>query len=87
MKRSELSEGEERVIHCIKAGRLSNGWELGKGSIVHLARESYPCTMTAICGAEAKIMMVEVDAPVTCKRCLDYQNSNSQLVGKDSDNE
>ncbi len=58
--------------NAIKAGKLANGWERGKGSVVHLVPEQYVyCGGTAACGERPAIAWSErEDLVVTCKKCL-----------------
>jgi hypothetical protein len=50
----------------IKAGRLSNGFELGKGKVVHLADNDY----IALCGSKPAITFTEVSRDISCAKCL-----------------
>lgn len=52
-----------------KAGRLANGYESGKGSILHLTDSPY--AGRALCGVAPQIQWIECpDSSVTCEKCL-----------------
>lgn len=57
------------MFKVIKAGKLANGMERGKGSIVHLSESSY-CG-PALCGASPAISWcLRPEKEITCKKCL-----------------
>lgn len=56
-----------------KAGKLANGWERGKGTIIHVVEadpEHHLIMQEALCGAQPKIQWTEVDSPKDlCPKC------------------
>ena len=55
----------------IKAGKLANGAEKGKGKVVHLVDDNTIYCCKAICGTEPAIQWIErPDLTPTCKKCL-----------------
>lgn len=57
------------MFKVIKAGKLANGAEKGKGSIVHLSESDY-CG-PALCGATPKIQWVaRPEKEVSCTKCI-----------------
>lgn len=55
----------------IKAGKLANGFERGKGKIVHLVFDEGIYYGPSLCGEVAAIQFIEViDKEVTCKKCI-----------------
>jgi hypothetical protein len=60
----------------VKAGKLSNGYERGKGQIIHAIEcsiDSYLDMQYALCGDRPKILWAEREVTkneVTCKKCL-----------------
>jgi hypothetical protein len=57
-----------KVVKTKKAGKLANGFEIGKGSIIHLNYSGNE--YVSLCGEKAAITFVETDRDVTCKKCL-----------------
>lgn len=57
-------------VRC--AGRLANGFERGKGSLIHASK--HPEYGPALCGREPRVQWVrpfgEGQLMPTCKRCL-----------------
>jgi hypothetical protein len=57
----------------VKAGKLANGFELGKGKIVHLVDSDKEIDLycrDSLCGERPAISWTEVDCEVTCSKCL-----------------
>lgn len=56
---------------AIKAGKLANGAERGKGAVVHACHGPEPYLEKALCGEAPKIQWsVRRGAAVTCAKCL-----------------
>lgn len=57
------------MYKVVKAGRLANGAERGKGRIVHWSESDY--LGRALCGAQPRIQwsVQESDKEVTCVKC------------------
>lgn len=55
---------------AIKAGRLANGFERGKGKIVHAVDSLSPMYEYSICGTKPAVQWIEKDETITCKKCL-----------------
>lgn len=59
---------------AVKAGKLANGWERGKGSVLHLIETEHPdlYMQKALCGAQPAIQWTErdVDLSKCCPKCL-----------------
>lgn len=73
-----------------KAGRLANGAERGKGTIVHLAEDSNAAfSGSSLCGQRPSNCWVTVENPQSiCKKCLnkvigDFNNVNISRVFTD----
>lgn len=57
------------MFKVVKAGKLANGAERGKGLIVHLSESNY-CGL-ALCGTSPRIQWsVRSESEVNCKKCL-----------------
>jgi len=66
------------MFKVVKAGKLANGAEKGKGLIVHLSEYSY--YGPALCGAIPAIQWNErPEKEVTCKKCLKRSQTNAIL--------
>jgi hypothetical protein len=76
--------GYYMIYKVIKAGKLANGFERGKGSIVHLSKSSY--YGPALCGAVPAIQWIERnEREVTCAKCLKAAtNSNTEDIRTDT---
>jgi hypothetical protein len=63
-----------KLYRGVKAGKLADGWEKGKGQVVHLIQQDFfPYDpVEAICGDRPSISWSERDndTKVTCKKCL-----------------
>lgn len=59
-------------IGAVKAGKLTNGLERGKGSVVHIIEAQYAgLWATALCKATPSVAWTERDlAQVTCPKCI-----------------
>lgn len=69
-----------RYKSAIKAGKLANGEERGKGSVVHLVSEdSLYYGTAAMCGERPAITWSEREnLSVTCKKCLKIINKKGE---------
>jgi len=55
----------------VKAGKLANGAERGKGKIVHLVPDENSYAYKSLCGEVPAIQWSDrPDLNVTCKKCL-----------------
>lgn len=62
------------VAVCYKAGRLANGAERGRGSVLHVVEFSgrHPSVERALCGERPKVQWAVVNRethPPTCPKC------------------
>lgn len=66
---------------AVKAGKLANGWERGKGRVVHLIDTKKDLYMQkALCGEQPAIQWTErEDAQPTCSKCLKHFNEGKHL--------
>lgn len=56
---------------AVKAGKLANGAERGKGKVVHMVPSDYPVMEKALCGDQPKISWtIRENSVITCKKCL-----------------
>lgn len=61
-----------------KAGKLANGFERGKGTIVHAVQSVAPYVERALCGSAPKVQWIAREgASVTCQKCLKKLASHS----------
>ena len=55
----------------VKAGKLANGAERGKGRIIHLVDSDHPYLEPALCGEVPKIQWSTIeDNRVSCSKCV-----------------
>lgn len=58
----------------IKAGKLANGFERGKGQVVHLVPDGASYCGNAVCGSRPAVQWTDAGhALVTCKKCLEFE--------------
>jgi hypothetical protein len=67
---------------AVKAGPLANGFERGKGRVVHAINLQYDGTfdglVASLCGDRPAICWSErYDAEITCKKCLKKLNKET----------
>ena len=61
----------QKIIPATKAGKLANGFERGKGTIVHAVQSLAPYVERALCGSAPKVQWIAREgASVTCQKCL-----------------
>lgn len=62
----------KNYVGAVKAGRLANGFERGKGSIVHIIEAQYAGLWAhALCNATPSIAWTERElAHATCPKCI-----------------
>lgn len=66
------------MFKVVKAGKLANGAERGKGSIIHYSEYDY--IGPSLCGVSPKISWsLRENKEVTCKKCLKLFNQKFNL--------
>ena len=61
----------------VKAGRLVNGWERGKGTVVHAVSEN---SAESVCGQRPAIAWAERELhQINCAKCMDKVRADEKL--------